>query len=41
MFISILLKNGTNIKHIQQRLGHSKIATTMNTYSHITHKIEI
>lgn len=32
----MLLEAGANIKDIQRRLGHSKLATTMDTYSHVT-----
>lgn len=32
----MLLESGANIKDIQKRLGHSKLATTMDTYSHVT-----
>lgn len=31
-----LLSLGVNIKLIQQRLGHSRISTTMDTYMHLT-----
>lgn len=37
---TLLLENGANIKDIQRRLGHSKLATTMDTYSHITDKMK-
>ena len=37
---TLLLENGANIKDIQRRLGHSKLATTMDTYSHITEKMQ-
>lgn len=36
---TILLEAGANIKDTQQRLGHSKLATTMDTYSHVTKKM--
>lgn len=36
MHATILLNNDTNIKVIQERLGHTSIATTMNIYSHVT-----
>jgi integrase len=32
---SLLLANGVNPKIIQERLGHSKIDVTLNTYSHL------
>lgn len=32
---SILLANGVHPKIVQERLGHSKISTTMDTYSHL------
>lgn len=35
-----LLEAGANIKDIQTRLGHSKIATTMDIYSHVTTKMK-
>lgn len=37
---TMLLEAGANIKDTQQRLGHSRIATTMDTYSHITDKLK-
>ncbi|MBU5270146.1 site-specific integrase [Clostridium cochlearium] len=33
---TMLLESGANIKDIQHRLGHSKLATTMDVYSHVT-----
>lgn len=33
---TILLEIGTAAKVVQERLGHSNIATTMNIYSHVT-----
>jgi integrase len=32
---SILLKNGTHPKIVQERLGHASIETTLDTYSHV------
>lgn len=32
---TILLKNGTHPKIVQERLGHSSIMVTLNTYSHV------
>lgn len=37
---TMLLEAGANIKDTQQRLGHSRISTTMDTYSHITDKLK-
>ncbi|MCU6762265.1 Integrase [uncultured Roseburia sp.] len=33
---TILIENGANIKDVQERLGHAKISTTMDTYVHNT-----
>ena len=33
------MEAGANMKDIQERLGHSKISTTIDTYSHVTDKI--
>ena len=33
---TLLLESGVNIKIIQERLGHSNIATTLGIYSHVT-----
>ncbi|MEG0297120.1 MAG: site-specific integrase [Clostridium sp.] len=38
---TLLLENGANPKDIQCRLGHSKLATTMDTYSHVTQKMKL
>lgn len=35
---TLLLENGAKAKAIQERLGHSRIGTTMDTYSHLTKK---
>lgn len=37
---TILIENGANMKYVQKRLGHAKLSTTMDTYSHVTHKME-
>lgn len=37
---TMLLENGAKYKEIQQRLGHSKISTTLDTYSHVTKKMK-
>ncbi|RXM58542.1 site-specific integrase [Clostridium tetani] len=33
---TMLLESGANMKDIQHRLGHSKLAITMDVYSHVT-----
>ena len=35
---TMLLENGAKMKDIQERLGHSKITTTMDIYAHVTEK---
>ena len=37
----MLLESGANIKDIQRRLGHSKLSTTMDTYSHVTKSMSV
>ncbi|MBC1235227.1 tyrosine-type recombinase/integrase [Listeria booriae] len=37
---SLLLYKGINIKYISRRLGHKKIITTLQTYSHIIDELE-
>lgn len=36
---TMLIENGANIKTVQKRLGHSKLSTTMDTYAHVTDKM--
>jgi len=36
---TILIENGANMKDVQERLGHSRLATTMDTYTHLTEKM--
>lgn len=36
---TLLIENGANMKDVQERLGHSKLATTMDTYTHVTEKM--
>lgn len=36
---TMLLENGAHIKAIQTRLGHSRISTTLDVYSHVTEKM--
>ena len=31
-----LVENGANIKDVQERLGHTDVQTTLNTYAHNT-----
>jgi integrase len=35
-----LIEHGANMKDVQERLGHSKLATTMDTYSYVTKKMK-
>lgn len=37
---TLLLELGTNTKLIAERLGHSDVKTTLNTYSHVTPKMQ-
>ena len=37
---TLSLQSGANIKAIQARLGHSRIETTLNIYSHVTDELE-
>lgn len=37
---TLLYSNKVNIKYIQQRLGHSDISTTLNTYVHLENEYE-
>lgn len=34
-----LIENGANIKDVQMRLGHSRVSTTLDTYTHATEKM--
>lgn len=36
----MLLDQGAPIKYVQQRLGHKRVDTTLNVYSHLTDKME-
>ena len=36
---TMLIENGANMKDVQIRLGHSRLATTMDTYTHATEKM--
>jgi integrase len=36
---TLLIENGANMKDVQKRLGHSRLATTMDTYTHATEKM--
>ena len=37
---TMLLRNGTQLKVVQERLGHASIAITADTYSHVTPGIQ-
>lgn len=37
---TLLIENGANMKAIQERLGHASFQETMDTYSHVTPKME-
>jgi integrase len=32
---TLLLKSGTNVKVVQERLGHGQVQVTLNTYAHV------
>lgn len=38
---SLLLFKGVDIKTISERLGHSNISTTMNTYTHVMRELDV
>ncbi|WP_346916317.1 tyrosine-type recombinase/integrase [Clostridium sp.] len=38
---TLLLQQNTDLKTIQERLGHGDIRTTMNIYSHVTKEMQI
>lgn len=38
---TMLIESGAPMKAIQERLGHSKMSTTADTYSHVTKSMEI
>ena len=33
---SLLIESGVNVKAVSERLGHSKIDITLNTYTHVS-----
>jgi site-specific recombinase XerD len=35
-----MLEIGENAKVVSERLGHSKVSITLDTYSHVTHNIQ-
>lgn len=36
----MMLEARADYKKIQERLGHSKLSTTMDTYSHVTQRLK-
>ena len=36
---TLLLEGGANMKTVQERLGHSLMQTTSDTYAHVTEKM--
>ena len=36
----MLIENGAHVKAVQERLGHKKIETTLQTYVHNTESLE-
>ena len=37
---TMLIENGAHVKAVQERLGHQKIETTLQTYVHNTESLE-
>jgi integrase len=37
----MLIESDANIKDVHQRLGHSRLSTTMDTYAHVTPKMKL
>jgi len=37
---TILMENGAKVKDVRARLGHSRSAITIDTYSHLTQKMQ-
>lgn len=37
---TMLMENGAKVEDIQARLGHSRSAITIDTYSHLTQKMQ-
>lgn len=37
---TMLIENGAKMKDVQERLGHSNISITMNTYAHVTNTMK-
>lgn len=40
-YATLLLENGVNIKIISERLGHSRVAITLDIYSHVSENMQI
>jgi ATP-dependent helicase/nuclease subunit A len=39
-YATMLIENGAKMKEVQRRLGHSRMATTSDTYAHVTKKMQ-
>ena len=37
---SLMLRQGVHPKIVQERLGHAKVGTTLDIYSHVTHGLQ-
>ena len=37
---TFLIESGINYKIVQERLGHSSVQTTLDTYTHVTQKMD-
>ncbi|MCI0389136.1 MAG: tyrosine-type recombinase/integrase [Acidobacteria bacterium] len=33
---SLLIESGTNVKAVSERLGHSRVGITLDTYTHVS-----
>jgi integrase len=37
---TMLIENGADMKDVSRRLGHANLATTSDTYTHVTRKMQ-